>query len=46
MALLLPLTVLYYSFFDSANLLAVLKTLYIPAVMIFVFPIFNDHKTF
>lgn len=36
---------LYYSFFGSANAFAVLKTLYISAVMIFVFPILNDHKT-
>lgn len=36
---------LYYNFFHNANLFAVLKTLYISAVVIFVFPAFNDHKT-
>lgn len=42
---LFPLIMLYCNFFDSADLFAVLKTLYISAVVIFVFPIFNDHKT-
>lgn len=42
---LFPLIMLYYNFFHNANLFAVLKTLYISAVVIFVFPAFNDHKT-
>jgi len=43
---LFPLIILYYNFFDSAYLFAVLKTLYVSAVVILVFPIFNNHKTF
>lgn len=36
---LFPLIMWYNSFFDSTNVFAVLKTLYISAVIIFVLPI-------